>query len=441
MPFETPNDRSALVVASVERRTRTIGLLAIFSLQLVLLTIGLGRDYELKHEDNNALHSTFARSHLQRGLATTRGQNYFYDPKRDEGMFYAHHPPGPGLVLALVFGVTGTDGTVPTRSAAIAFHLLATWLFYCVARAVFSSRSGRGHERRHDALLATAIFAVLPESTFFGRMMNHEVLVLPAALLFTWGYWLSICRDEAANRWSTPWRVAAMIGGATWAAVAGWAGFFVLGTCGAHAAWEVWFRRNRRARLPLFLVSGAAVVFFAADLVHLTWVLDGEAAYLFEVLTSRAGADNPRDLLQWSWKILELHWRYFGVASVCAVVALGYRAARSLSNRLNQDAAVEVAAMFLVAGSAYVGVFNVLAARHDYWQFLLLPASAIGLTLVYRWIFTGRASGWSRLRWGTLLFLVTFDIGATASYTLQDRHQRTESYCQETVAELTRAWL
>jgi hypothetical protein len=55
----------------------TRALSALLVLQFALLTIGITRDYQLKHEDNNALHATFARSHLRLGLDTTRGQNYF----------------------------------------------------------------------------------------------------------------------------------------------------------------------------------------------------------------------------------------------------------------------------------------------------------------------------------------------------------------------------
>jgi hypothetical protein len=93
-------------------------VIAIFVLQTALLAIGITQDYRLKHEDNNALHATFARSHLQLGLSVTLAQNYFYDPDKATGQFYANHPPGPGLVLAVVYGLSGHDGPLTTRAAA-----------------------------------------------------------------------------------------------------------------------------------------------------------------------------------------------------------------------------------------------------------------------------------------------------------------------------------
>ena len=110
------------------RRRRLSFLTVVIGLQLSLLTIGIGRDYRLKHEDNNALHATFARSHVQLGLGTTRGQNYFHSPATASGEAYANHPPGPGLTLAVVYSLTGRDGPVITRATAVAFHVLSTIL-------------------------------------------------------------------------------------------------------------------------------------------------------------------------------------------------------------------------------------------------------------------------------------------------------------------------
>ena len=194
-------------------RSARLPLLAILLLQAALLAIGIGRDYRLKHEDNNALHATFARSHLRLGLQATRGQNYFYSPETGSGRFYAHHPPGPGLALAAVYFVTGRDGPLVTRATAAASHLLATVLFFGLVRRLLA--------RRREALLAALVFVLLPESAFFGRMLNHEVLVLPAAILLVRACWESL---QAEGR-APGWRIA-VVAACVWAALAGWAGFF-----------------------------------------------------------------------------------------------------------------------------------------------------------------------------------------------------------------------
>jgi hypothetical protein len=393
---------------------------AIFLLQLLLLLIGITRDYQLKHEDNNALHATFARSHLQLGLAVTRGQNYFYSPATGVGGFYPNHPPGPGLILAVWYGITGHDGPAVTRWIAIAFHVLGTWLFYGLARRVLA--------RRWEVALALLLYVALPESAFFGRMLNHEVLVLPFALLLVRGYWESV-----HGAWSRRQCMAAMALGALGATFTGWAGFFAIGACGLHAGWEAFVRRNPRAISPFVLLGAGGAVLFALIVAQLLWALGGDVAYLRALLVSRAASGEDRVYAQWLGRILELHWRYFGLASLAGLVAIVVRAVRRKSGAAI-DPAQEVALIFLVAGGGYVGTFLFNATKHDYWQFLVLPASALGIVLLVRSV---RAATESRhIVRRAVLGLVIVDITLVTTVTLVQRHVKREGYCLETVASL-----
>ena len=324
---------------------RSSYVIAVFALQIALLAIGITRDYRLKHEDNNALHATFARSHIELGFERTRGQNYFYSPSTNSGLFYAHHPPGPSLTLAAIYGITGLDGPMVTRTVAVFFHVLSAWLFYGLARRLLP--------REWDVLLATLIFVALPISAFFGRMMNHEVMVLPAALLLVRGYWECVRGGWTSARW-----IAAVGVGCLWAAFSGWAGFFAIGACALHAAWEATFRHNQRAPRVLGVLLVAGSVLLALDTAHLIWVLDGNLPYLRELLASRLGIESSYGGARWLGRIVELHWRYFSLTSAVALVALAYRAAAGLGADKPRDAAVEVGSIFLVAGIGYVTVFK-----------------------------------------------------------------------------------
>ena len=393
---------------------------ALFAVQLALLTIGVGRDYRLKHEDNNALHATFARSHLHLGLSATRGHNYFFNPTNGSGAVYPNHPPGPALVLAAVYGVTGSDGPLVTRGVAIAFHLLSTWLFLALARRVLL--------REREVLLSLLLFIVLPESAFFGRMLNHEVLVLPGAILLVRGYWEAVTGGWPRSRW-----VAAMVTGSAWAAFSGWAGVFAIGACALHAAVEALGRRNARARLPLVVLVAAGAVLFAATVAHLLWILDGDVAYLRTLFASRSVGDSPPDPAAWAGRILELHWRYFGLTSAVALAAVALRALRP-SGSMPKDAAQEIAAIFLAAGGGYVCAFAFNAMKHDYWQFLLLPASALGIVLLARAIAALRRPPLRRV----LAAVVVLDLAAAVAVTLVMRHVKAEGYCLRVVAEMRR---
>ena len=90
-------------------------LVPVVVLALALLSIGVARDYRLKHEDNNALHSTFALNHIGAGLQSTRAHDAYINPRNHKVNFYAHHPPGCGLILAGVFSVAGSDHPAVVR--------------------------------------------------------------------------------------------------------------------------------------------------------------------------------------------------------------------------------------------------------------------------------------------------------------------------------------
>ena len=396
-------------------------LLAIVALQIALLGIGIGRDYRLKHEDNNALHATFARSHAQLGLGVTRGQNYFHSPASGSGDFYVRHPPGPGLALAAVYSLTGRDGPAVTRATAVAFHVLATFLFFGLARRIF----GRGE----DALLATLAFVLFPESAFYGRMVNHETLGLPAAILLVRGCWESLQAGSDARRWQAVCAAACL-----WSALAGWGGFFVIAACALYAAREGFVRGNARAR-PLFaLLTALGVLLFAMVAGHLLWASGRGVGHLVEMLAERTSVAGDLGVDWTVGKIFETHWRYFGLTSMAALAALGCRGLRGR----RASPPVEVGSVFLIAGVGYVAAFSLNAAQHAYWQFFLLPAAAIAVTLAWRWLAAGLGQPARRRACLALSVFAAVEFTAVVGVTMARRHIRPEPYCIEAVAQLRR---
>ena len=186
----------------------------------------------------------------------------------------------------------------------------------------------------------------------------------------------------------------------------------------------------------MLLVLGPLL--FSMDMAHLLWVADGGFGYLRELLASRMSVAGDQGAGWTAGRLVEQHWRYFSLTGLAAVAALGYRGLRGLGAAAPGNPPVEVGLIFLVAGAGYVAAFSLNAARHDYWQFFMLPASATGVTLAYRWLVerVGRFSrGWVRL---ALLILATVEFTATTGFTLAQRHLNSEGYCIETVERLRR---
>jgi len=73
----------------------SVGLAALGLYAFGTLSIGLTRDWRLIHEDNGAIHTTLALSHVRLGLRRTRAHDLFFDPRTGQGSVYGHHPPGP----------------------------------------------------------------------------------------------------------------------------------------------------------------------------------------------------------------------------------------------------------------------------------------------------------------------------------------------------------
>jgi hypothetical protein len=264
--------------------------------------------------------------------------------------------------------------------------------------------------------------------------LNHEVLVLPGVILLVRGYW-----EWLQRTWPTRRAAAAVAAGAVFAVINGWAGFVAIAACAVHAAWEALVRRNRRAALPLTAFLVVPVALFAIIIGQILWILHGNVGYLQTLLASRmAGGDASP--LQWIGRIIELHWRYFGLTSAAAMLGFVYRA---LTRKRTDapDAAQEVGMIFLLAGAGYVAVFAHNATLHDYWQFLILPASAIGIVLLLRPLLDGMSYASRPLLRRALLSLVVFDLAVVCTVTLVQRHVKREGYCLQAVEEMRRNFL
>lgn len=396
-------------------------LAAIVLVQVALLSIGVSREYRLKHEDNNAMHTTFARSHLQRGLAVTRAQNFYSDKAKTGGSFYPNHPPAAAWLLAGAFAATGHDGPVTTRTTAIALHLVGTWLFFGLARRLLADP--------RDVLIAMLFYSVAPMGAFFGRMLNHEVLVVPPALLLVRGY---LARLDGS--WSDARASMAMAVGTVAAALVAWAGFFVIGACAVHALGEARGRRNPRAWAPAVGLGLGGLVLGLLVMAHLMWVQGGDLSYFGRLLAVRMGAESINGPVEWLGRIVELHWRYFGLTSVVGLGIVAWRTADGWRRMASRDPAVEVAAIFLAAGAGYVAAFNFHSTAHDYWQFPLLPASAVAFALVTRHIRAALGTGLHAARWRALAALVLLDMATTSTVTLVRNHGKASGYCLEAVA-------
>lgn len=390
-------------------------LLPIAAGALAILCIGLGRDYVLKHENNNALYTSFARSHLELGLAVTRGHDLFYSRGTEVTGFYAHHPPGIALVLAAAFWLTGEDGPVTTRLVAITFTMSALLLIAALVRRELGPCEG---------LLAAGIFAILPQSAFYGRMVNHEILALPAIIVVVASY-----HDFAATgrkRSALLLALAAAVG--TFLA---WATFFALAACGAHALLRY---RRRGARTALLLLAPLSLALFAANIMHILHVKQDELADLSSIFLRRVGAGQEYSAFDWLSKMSSFSLRLFCVTGTLALIWLAIRVGRRWMASESVRPIEEMGAIFAGAGVGYLVVFNWGAWQHHYWQYPLLPAVVIATVLAFEALAVKARRAERRRQ--VLLVLALIEIVASSTLGLYKRHSRIDAFVVERVETL-----
>jgi hypothetical protein len=405
------------------------GLVGALILAGGLLAIGMRDDFRLKHEDNNALYTTFARAHLVKGLAVTGGQDAFVD-KSGQVSFYGHHPGGPALLLAAAMKITGIDAPVMPRAVAASCHLLGLVFFVLLLRPV---------ARPAELVLGAALYAILPQGAFFCRMLNHEPLVLPAVLLLVERYFHFLRTGRVRA-------LAGMALAAVWGAAMGWAAFFVMAACLAHAGLAMRAGRVRAARAGVWLTV-TMLLCLGLDIAQLIWVHGGGTAELDRTLLTQLGVGGSWSPSHWVLHQVDIHRRYFSLAGFAASVFAAWRLGqaaweivrRGARAKPDLDPLVERAGVFIAAGSAYALVFNTRAELHHYWQFLFLPAVVSSLLAMARAAHLRIEDGCRgrRLVAGALLF----EILATSALTLRQRHTRPEAYCIRTVANLRSRFL
>ena len=151
-------------------------VLAVAIVVMAGLSCNLDAPFRLAHDDNSALFSSFARSHLVNGYCKTFGQDFYTLRSSGAMQPYLHHPPAVALWLSLWFGQTGHDTPAVVRTAMGLVHLTSFALFSLLAHVFVRNRLGR--------FTAIAVFGLVPMSLFMGRMGNHQV---PGLMFFLLG--------------------------------------------------------------------------------------------------------------------------------------------------------------------------------------------------------------------------------------------------------------
>jgi hypothetical protein len=340
---------------------------------------------------------------------------------------YGHHPPGVALVLAAVFQLSGSDSPATARTAAIVFHLASLALLLRLVRRL---------DPGPLPFAVMSIVAVLPMSAYFGRMVNYEAFCLPFVLLQLDGY-------AAARAGELRVGLARVGAGIFLGGLFDWPAFF-FGVVLTISLFLDAFSSPRLPRWAFAVPAAAGLLGFTLDVAHLALAGGGSLGPLAEVLSGPGqGTFPPQDI---AMGILETCRRYLSHAGLlCGLVALA-ALPLPVGRRLLDGSDPALARRLLaVSGAGWLG-YAVAAPSwakvHPYWQFYLLPFTALSLLVCIRAL---RRSASAPGRWAALsralLAALAVETLATSGYVLWLRHTRVSGFAVEKTRELRSAFL
>ncbi len=409
-------------------RAAAVTAAAILLLAAGLLSIGLTEDWRLLHEDNGALFTTLALSHLRLGLGETRAHDTFVVAATGERFPYGHHPPGVALLVAGAFAVTGSDAPAVARSVAIAFHLGSALLLFSLLRKVAPTG---------EALLGLFLFAILPMSAYFGRMVGYEPFGLFAVLLALNG-WARHRTDGGRSG------LGLLASGIVFGGLIDWAPLFFAASLGVVEIVDL-FRGTTASRSVLATIAAAAGGVLVFDVLHFVVAGQGALASLAAILARGAVPGRPGlSVVDFVLGQIEGFRRYFTHAGLlsallAAAALLRPRGKLAASLRLADPLALRLAAATGGAALAYVVAAPRWAEIHAYWKFYALPFTVLAMTRVAGAI--GRGVARRRPLAVAAALLLGAEVLATSAYMRHLRHTRVGEYAVTETAKLRRDFL
>lgn len=388
---------------------------------LALFAIQFHSSWRFLHDDNGAWTQAVATARLQAGFGATKGQDFYLARETDILVPYLHHPPLYGTMVAIIYQLTGRADPASTRAIPACFHVLGLIGMVYLARRIYPGESRR-------PLIALAVYALVPMSSYFGKMPFNE----PVGLCFIiWALAGLVAHRASASR------RALLLSLIFWvlAGLTSWTAFVMLFFIAALFMWE-----RRSGHLPgrageVLLITGITTGILVV--LHIFWAAGWHRPGIF------AAADHwgshsvgPLGLLGRLGKAIDFHRIYFAnIPHLLFLIWVGWRL-RELRAGLG---ALTSEHRFILAGALGCLVWALLFLRqitvHAYGQFWYLPfeALAVGDIAVVLW---QHCAARRRLRTALAVLAILGTLASTAAQ-LNRRYTSPSSYATRTAAEIT----
>ncbi|MCK6483507.1 MAG: glycosyltransferase family 39 protein [Phycisphaerae bacterium] len=447
-----PAMRAAHSTSDTWPRPRPFIVLALLTLHAALLSRDAAAPWVGMHDWNGAYYSCLARNMLRYPFEVTRGLPVVemgpHPPPVDEAVRYATHPPGLIWLISGSFALFGVSEAA-ARLAPIVCSLASLWLLM---------RITAGTLGRATAMIAGLLYAVMPMTAFFGRMVDQEAVALCFMLASWWG-WFAYHGEVATGRSRAyclgVWALATLA--AIWI---DWPGVLSAGVVFLDAVRRrAGLRRHSPAAsqhppAPMARGSGRLVALAAllpaagtaAVLMLLVYVgMNGSWAAMRDMAFSRAEGDavenidsirRDRSMRGGGLQLTRDNFSDAVLVLACigaAASLVGRRRARGAEDREQDSGIVEqqhaaanvpIAArlgtpnwipfwVMTFVGGAWLALFWQQFLRHNYWQYYLAPTAVILAGVGVRAIHAGARRISDRLAQPTAVLILLATAGSS----------------------------
>jgi hypothetical protein len=407
------------------RGHRILLRLAIAVYACALLTIHIDDGWRLLHEDNGAMQTTFALSHLRYGLNATRGHNVFINPRTGSRTFYVHHPPAVPWVLAAAFAATGRQSPLVARGAILPFSVATLLLMMGLLTMFFA-----------DELLVAVgglAMATFPMAVFFGRMVNYEPPTLFFCVVQVWAY-LRYRKTQAGSALAFLGAAIVMGGLFDWAS---------LSFCAAIAAAALYDRVREGQSGALLTTVLAAGAVTTLNVWHVNFAT-GSLGGFMEAVTNDVGAGHD-PLTPGGFVLAEIEnfREYFTISGFVAVAVVSValvcprsRLAVALFREQDDNDLPRFLGITLAAAVLWQLSSPSHARIHHYWQYYFLPFAITSFVLMIRWV----RSRQPRMA-VILLAIIGLEVIASSSYRLYRRFTTESAWVVESTRRMEADYL
>ncbi len=215
-------------------------------------------------EDNNGLYGVAAMNWLNKGILNLKFGMYtkdFIDSNFDPNNFYTHHPAFfliPTYIFYKIFGISEAI----TRLSVFFVYLISLIIFFLALIKIFNQKT--------LPLLISLVFAILPSSIYYGKLLELAVFGVPTALI-TFSLFV-FYKFKSSKLNLALFLISILIGGLT-----NWFYYFMPLSIWLYVFFFGDFKKNERRSLLIFIPI-LTIFVFLLNLLHF-YILKGPIFY------------------------------------------------------------------------------------------------------------------------------------------------------------------